>query len=158
MPTITPFLWFDSQALEAAKFYVSVFKQGSKITSIAKTGGKGPGKKAAVMGVTFRLRGQQFRALNGGPVFHFTPAISMFVDCTTQREVDDLWKKLGRGGKPSRCGWLTDRYGLSWQIIPKQLGKLMHGTAPAKSAAVMKAMMAMDKIDIAGLERAYKSA
>lgn len=147
MPKITPFLWFDTQAEEAMNFYVSTFKN-SKAGRIARAGGK-------VMSVTFELEGQHFIALNGGPMFQFTPAISLYVDCQTQEEVDDLWRKLGDGGKPGRCGWLTDKFGLSWQIIPKALGEMLSDPDPARSQRVMKAMLEMDKIDIGGLKRAY---
>jgi predicted 3-demethylubiquinone-9 3-methyltransferase (glyoxalase superfamily) len=147
MPNVTPFLWFDTQAEDAMKFYVSIFKN-SKSGRITRTGGK-------VMSVTFELEGQNFMALNGGPTFHFTPAVSLFVDCETQDEVDDLWRLLGEGGKPGRCGWLTDKFGLSWQIIPKGLGEMLSDSDPARSQRVMKAMLQMDKIDIGGLKRAY---
>ena len=155
MQKITTFLWFDNQAEEAAKLYVSLFKN-SKIGSISRYGDAGPGPKGSVMMVTFQLDGQEFMALNGGPEFKFTPAISLFVNCETQQEVDELWDKLSEGGRKDRCGWLTDKYGLSWQIIPSALGKLMSGPDPEKSKRVMKAMLQMDKIDIAGLERAYQ--
>jgi len=147
MPKITPFLWFDTQAEEAMNFYVNIFKN-SKAGRVTRSGGK-------VMSVTFELEGQHLMALNGGPMFHFTPAISIFVDCQSQEEVDDLWRKLGDGGKPGRCGWLTDRFGLSWQIIPKGLGEMLSDSDPARSQRVMKAMLQMDKIDIGGLKRAY---
>ena len=147
MPKITPFLWFDTQAEEAMNFYVSIFKN-AKAGRINSSGGK-------VMSVTFELEGQRFMALNGGPTFHFTPAISLFVDCQTQEEVDDLWRKLCDGGTPGRCGWLTDKFGLSWQIIPKGLGEMLSDPDPARSQRVMKAMLQMDKIDIGGLKRAY---
>ena len=153
MPKVTPFLWFDSQAHEAAKLYVSIFKRGSKITNVVRTG-----KKRAVMAVTFKVAGQELQALNGGPHYKLSPAISLYVDCKTQGEVDELWKKLVRGGEPLRCGWLTDRYGLSWQIIPSVLIKRMHDPNPAKASAVVAAMMKMVKIDIAEIERAYRSA
>ncbi len=155
MQTITTFLWFDNQAEEAAKLYVSLFKN-SKIGTVSRYGDAGPGPKGSVMMVTFQLDGQEFMALNGGPEFKFTPAISLFVNCETQQEVDALWDKLSEGGHKDRCGWLTDKYGLSWQIIPSALGKLMSGPDPEKSKRVMKAMLQMDKIDIVGLERAYQ--
>ena len=155
MQKITTFLWFDNQAEEAAKLYVSLFKN-SKIGSISRYGDAGPGPKGSVMMVTFQLDGQEFMALNGGPEYKFTPAISLFVNCETQQEVDELWDKLSEGGRKDRCGWLTDKYGLSWQIIPSALGKLMSGPDPEKSKRVMKAMLQMDKIDIAGLERAHQ--
>jgi len=155
MQKITTFLWFDNQAEEAAKLYVSLFKN-SKIGSISRYGDAGPGPKGSVMMVTFQLDGQEFMALNGGPEFKFTPAISLFVNCETQQEVDELWDKLSEGGRKDRCGWLTDKYGLSWQIIPTALAKLMGDPDPEKSKRVMKAMLQMDKIDIAGLERAHQ--
>jgi predicted 3-demethylubiquinone-9 3-methyltransferase (glyoxalase superfamily) len=155
MQKITPFLWFDDKAEEAANFYVSIFKN-SKIETVSRYGDAGPGPKGSVMIVQFQLEGQRFTALNGGPIFHFTPAISLLVDCQTQEEVDDLWQKLSAGGRPDRCGWLTDKYGLSWQIIPAALGKLMSDPDPEKSKRVMQAMLQMDKIDIQRLEQAYQ--
>ncbi|HVM33182.1 MAG TPA: VOC family protein [bacterium] len=150
---ITPFLWFDHQAEEAARFYVSLFKN-SKITGLTRYGAAGPGPSGSVMSVTFRLEGQDFMALNGGPVFKFNPAISLFVDCRTQGEVDRLWDRLSQGGRPDRCGWLQDRYGLSWQIVPSALSRLLGDQDMAKAARVMKAMMGMDKLNIAGLQKA----
>ena len=150
---ITPFLWFDHEAEEAARFYVSLFKR-SKITGLTRYGAAGPGPSGSVMSVTFRLEGQDFMALNGGPVFKFNPAISLFVDCRTQGEVDRLWDRLSQGGRPDRCGWLQDRYGLSWQIVPSALSRLLGDKDPAKAARVMKAMMGMDKLNIAGLQKA----
>lgn len=155
MQKITTFLWFDNQAEEAVKLYVSLFKN-SKIGSISRYGDAGPGPKGSVMMVTFELDGQEFMALNGGPVYKFTPAISLFVNCETQQEVDELWDKLSEGGRKDRCGWLTDKYGLSWQIIPSALMELMSDPDPEKSRRVMKAMLQMDKIDIAGLRRAHQ--
>src|ERR1700730_12918612 len=125
MQKITPFLWFDGNAEEAMSFYVSIFKN-SKVGRVTRYGDAGPGPKGSVMTATFQLEGQEFYALNGGPVFSFTPAISFFVNCETQQEVDELWDKLCEGGKPNRCGWLQDKFGVSWQIIPKQLGDLLH--------------------------------
>lgn len=156
MQKITPFLWFDNQAEEAANFYVSLFKN-SKIGSIRRYGDAGPGPKGSVMSVIFQLEGQEFFALNGGPHFKFTPAISLFVNCENQEEVDELWEKLSAGGRKDRCGWLQDKYGLSWQIIPLALGQLMSDPDPAKSNRVMKAMLEMDKIDIARLREAYEN-
>lgn len=153
MQKITTFLWFDDKAEEAVNFYTSIFKN-SKIISVTRYGEAGPGPKGAVMSLVFQLEGQQFYALNGGPVFSFTPAISLFVDCESQKEVDELWEKLSAGGRKDRCGWLQDKYGLSWQIIPNALGKLLGDPDPAKSSRVMKAMLQMDKIDIQGLQRA----
>jgi predicted 3-demethylubiquinone-9 3-methyltransferase (glyoxalase superfamily) len=154
MQKITPFLWFDGNAEEAMNFYVSVFKN-SKVVSVMRYGEAGPGPKGTVMGVTFQLDGQQFHAVNGGPNFAFTPAISLFVNCETQQEVDDLWEKLSDGGEKQRCGWLKDKYGLSWQIIPTVLGEMLRDKNAGKSTKVMQAMMQMDKIDIKGLKRAY---
>jgi predicted 3-demethylubiquinone-9 3-methyltransferase (glyoxalase superfamily) len=155
MQKITPFLWFDNQAEEAANFYVSIFKN-SKIETISRYGDAGPGPKGSVMIVQFQLEGQHFTALNGGPIFSFTPAVSLLVDCQTQDEVDELWQKLSAGGKPDRCGWLKDKYGLSWQIVPSALGKLMSDPDPKKSKRVMQAMLQMDKIDINRLQQAYQ--
>ena len=151
---ITPFLWFDNQAEEAMNFYTSIFKN-SKIKTVMRYGEAGPGPKGSVLGGTFQLEGQDFMALNGGPLFTFTPAISLFVNCETQEEVDELWEKLLAGGEKSRCGWLKDKYGLSWQIIPTALGEMLQDKDPAKSQRVMKAMLQMDKIDIKTLKQAY---
>lgn len=155
MQKIITFLWFDDKAEEAANFYTSIFKN-SKIENVSRYGEAGPGPKGSAMAVTFQLEGQTFIALNGGPVFSFTPAISLFVNCETQEEVDELWEKLLAGGRKDRCGWLQDKYGLSWQIIPTALGKLMSDPDPAKASRVMKAMLQMDKIDIQALERAHR--
>jgi len=152
---ITPFLWFDDKTEEAANFYVSIFKN-SKIGSIARYGDAGPGPKGSVMTVSFQLEGQEFIALNGGPLYIFSPAISFFVDCKTQQEVDELWDKLTAGGGEVECGWLRDKYGLSWQIIPTALLELMQDKDPVKSQRVFKAMLQMTKIDIEGLQRAYR--
>ena len=157
MQKITPFLWFDGKAEEAAKFYTSIFKD-SKITKVTRYGEAGPGPKGSAMSVIFEIEGQEFHALNGGPQFTFSPAISFFVNCETQQEVDALWEKLSADGKKNRCGWLTDRYGVTWQIIPTTLGRLLNDKDATKSQAVMRAMMQMDKIDIAGLEHAYAHA
>jgi predicted 3-demethylubiquinone-9 3-methyltransferase (glyoxalase superfamily) len=154
MPRITPFLWFDDKAEEAMNFYTSIFKN-SKPGRISRYGEGAPGPKGKVMSVTFQLEGQEFMALNGGPHFSFTPAISLFVDCKTQGEVDELWEKLSAGGKKERCGWLKDKYGLSWQIIPSALGEMMQDKDAARSKRVMQAMLQMEKIDIAGLRKAY---
>jgi len=154
MQKITPFLWFDNQAEEAMKFYTSIFKN-SKIGRVTRYGDAGPGPKRTVMSATFELDGQEFMALNGGPLFKFSPAVSFYVNCKTQREVDELWAKLSAGGKTERCGWLTDKFGLSWQIIPSVLGKLLHDKDPDKSQRVMKAMLQMGKLDIQGLKRAH---
>ena len=154
MQKITPFLWFDGKSEEAMKFYVSIFKN-SKVVSVTRYGDAGPGPKGSVMSATFQLEGQQFYALNGGPQFTFTPAISMFVSCETQKEVDKLWEKLSEGGRKDRCGWLQDKYGLSWQIIPTALGKMLQDKDSAKANRVMQAMLQMDKIDIKRLKQAY---
>ena len=154
MPKITPFLWFDNQAEEAANFYVSIFKN-SKILTISRYGEAGPGPKGGAMTVSFQLDGQEFIALNGGPHFKFTEAISFIVDCKTQQEVDRFWEKLSAGGQESQCGWLKDKYGLSWQIIPAILGQLLRDPDPVKSKRVMEAMLKMKKIDIQGLKQAY---
>lgn len=151
MQKITPFLWFDDKAEEAAKFYTSIFNN-SKISNVHRYGEAGPGPKGTVMSVTFQLDGQQFMALNGGPLFSFSPAISFFVNCETQEEVDELWEKLSAGGEQQRCGWLKDKYGVSWQIIPSALGKLLQDAG--KSKQVMQAMLQMQKIEIKGLEQA----
>ena len=153
MQKITPFLWFDNQAEEAAKFYVSIFKN-SKIGTISRYGDAGPGPKGSAMVVTFEIEGQQFMALNGGPQFKFTEATSFLVNCETQEEVDALWEKLSAGGSKDRCGWLKDKYGLSWQIVPTVLGKLMSDPDPERSKRVMQVMLTMDKLDIKRLEEA----
>jgi len=154
MQKITPFLWFDKQAEEATQFYVSIFRN-SKITATTRYGDGGPGPKGSVMTVAFALDGQDFVALNGGPQFKFNEAISLLVNCETQQEVDELWEKLTAGGQPSKCGWLKDRYGLSWQIVPSALGQLMQDKDPAKSRRVMEAMLQMDKLDIRKLKQAH---
>ena len=152
---IKTFLWFDNNAEEAMNFYVSIFKN-SKVLGVARYGDAGPGPKGSVMSATFQLEGQEFIALNGGPLFKFTEAISLFVSCETQEEVDDLWKKLtAGGGAPSQCGWLKDKFGLSWQIIPTALMELASDKDPAKSKRVMEAMLQMTKIDISKLKAAY---
>src|SRR5579864_1354262 len=156
MQKITTFLWFDDKAEEAANFYVSLFKN-SKIGNVHRYGHAGPGPKGSVMMVNFELEGQQFMALNGGPHFKFTPAISLFVNCETPEEVDELWEKLSAGGRKDRCGWLQDKYGLSWQIIPTALGKLMSDPDREKSSRVMKTMLQMDKIDVNKLREAYEN-
>jgi len=155
MQKITPFLWFDTKAEDAANFYTSIFKN-SKILNIARYGEAGPAPAGSVMTVSFELEGQKFIALNGGPHYSFTPAISFFVDCETQAEVDELWEKLTAGGGEVQCGWLKDQFGLSWQIIPRALMELMQDKDPAKSQRVFKAMLQMTKIDIEGLKRAYR--
>lgn len=157
MQKITTFLWFDDRAEEAANFYVSIFRN-SKIGRISRYGEAGPGPKGSVMVVTFQLEGQEFMALNGGPHYKFTPAISLVVNCTTQQEVDELWEKLLAGGEPSRCGWLTDKYGLSWQIVPRAIDELLSDLDPAKSKRVMEALLQMTKLDIEALKRAHGGA
>ena len=154
MQKITPFLWFDGNAEEAVNFYVSIFKD-AKILNLSRYGEAGPGPKGSVMSATFQLQGQEFIALNGGPQFKFTPAISFFVHCQTQEEVDELWEKLSAGGRKDRCGWLTDKYGLSWQIIPDVLGKMLNDPDKEKSKRVMTAMLQMQKIEVKKLEQAY---
>jgi predicted 3-demethylubiquinone-9 3-methyltransferase (glyoxalase superfamily) len=154
MQKITPFLWFDGNAEEAMNFYTSIFKN-SKIGRVSRYGEAGPGPKGTVMTATFELQGQQFMALNGGPGFKFNESISFFVNCQTQQEVDELWDKLSAGGEKSRCGWLKDKFGVSWQIIPTILGELLGDRDPEKSKRVMQAMLKMDKIDIAALKRAH---
>ena len=151
MQKIVPFLWFDGKAEEAMKFYVSIFKN-SKIVRVM------PGPNGTVMGGTFQLEGQEFYALNGGPQYKFTPAISLFVNCETQQEVDDLWGKLSASKADEQCGWLKDKYGVSWQIIPTVLGKLMGDKNPKKANAAVQAMLKMKKIDIKGLQEAYDRA
>jgi predicted 3-demethylubiquinone-9 3-methyltransferase (glyoxalase superfamily) len=143
-------LWFNNNAEEAMNFYVSIFRN-SKVLSVTRYGEAGPGPKGTVMTATFQLEGQEFYALNGGPQFTFTEAISFFVNCETQREVDELWEKLSDGGQKGQCGWLKDKYGLSWQIIPSALMEMMRDKDPQKSQRVMKAMLQMTKIAIQGL-------
>src|SRR5947209_6803692 len=157
MQKITPFLWFNDQAEEAMHFYTSIFKN-SKVGQISRYGKGGPGPEGKVMSATFQLEGQEFMALNGGPLFQFTEAISFFVNCETQEEVDELWEKLSADGEKSRCGWLKDKYGLSWQIIPIALGQLMGDKNPKQAKAVMTAMLQTDKIDISRLQQAYDAA
>jgi predicted 3-demethylubiquinone-9 3-methyltransferase (glyoxalase superfamily) len=153
MQPITPFLWFDNNAEEAMNFYVSIFKN-SKVKGLSRYTDAGPGPKGQAMVCSFELNGQEFLALNGGPHFKFTEAISFVVNCETQAEVDDYWEKLSAGGKEGQCGWLKDKFGLSWQIVPTILGKLMQDKDPKKSGRVMKAMLQMHKLDIAALKRA----
>jgi len=155
MQKITPFLWFDNNAEDAVKFYVSIFKN-SKIGKVARYGKAGPGPEGKVMTVSFELAGQEFIALNGGPRFKFTEAISLVVNCENQKEVDEYWEKLSAGGEKIQCGWLKDKFGLSWQVVPTAMEKMMSDPDPAKSQRVMKAMLQMKKLDIAGLKRAYE--
>ncbi|MFN8580234.1 MAG: VOC family protein [Gemmatimonadaceae bacterium] len=157
MQKIVPFLWFDGNAEEAMNFYTSVFKR-STVGRVSRYGDAGPGPKGSVMSAQFELEGVQFFALNGGPLYKFTPAISLFVHCETQAEVDELFEKLCEGGEPQQCGWLRDRFGVSWQIIPNVLGQLLSDPDPKKAGRVMQAMLQMKKIDIAGLQRAHAHA
>jgi predicted 3-demethylubiquinone-9 3-methyltransferase (glyoxalase superfamily) len=153
MQKITPFLWFDKQADQAARFYTSVFK-GSRTTAVTRYGKGSPGKPGSVMTANFRIMGQEFTALNGGPVYKFTPAVSFVVHCQSQKEVDYYWRKLSAGGKKVQCGWLEDKFGVSWQIVPDVLIELLTGNDPARSERVMKAMMKMVKLDIKRLQLA----
>jgi predicted 3-demethylubiquinone-9 3-methyltransferase (glyoxalase superfamily) len=153
MQKITPFLWFDNRAEEAANFYTSIFKD-SRIKSFMRYGEAGPGPNGSVMGVTFELNGQEFIALNGGPQFTFTPAISFFVHCENQDEIDYFWEKLLEGGREDQCGWLQDKYGLSWQIVPDILSELLQDKNPQKSKRAMEAMLKMKKLDINVLKQA----
>lgn len=155
MQKITPFLWFDSNAEAAVNHYLSIF-ENSKIGSILRCGDAGPGPKGSVLTIAFQLEGQEFIALNGGPVFKFNEAISLSVDCKTQTEVDELWEKLSAGGEKGQCGWLKDKFGLSWQVVPSALVEMLQDKDAAKSARVMAAMMHMNKIDIETLKRAFK--
>lgn len=150
MQTITPFLWFDGKAEQAMNFYVAVFRD-AKVVNVTRAGPKGP-----VISATFELLGQRFIALNGGPQYSFTPAVSFFVSCETQSDIDYYWTKLTDGGTEQPCGWLVDRYGLSWQIVPPVLGSMLGDSDPARSGRAMKAMLAMRKLDIAELTRAYE--
>jgi predicted 3-demethylubiquinone-9 3-methyltransferase (glyoxalase superfamily) len=159
MQKITPCLWFDGNAEEAVNFYISIFKN-SKIVSVARYGQAGAEAsgqpKESVMTVTFELEGQRFLALNGGPEFKFTEAISFMVNCATQERVDQLWEKLSDGGQEIQCGWLKDKYGLAWQIVPTILGEMLHDKDPEKAEKVMKAMLQMKKIDIKALKQAHE--
>jgi predicted 3-demethylubiquinone-9 3-methyltransferase (glyoxalase superfamily) len=154
MQKIITFLWFDNQAEEAASFYTSIFKN-SKIVSLTHYGDAGPAPAGSVMSVNFQLEGQEFIALNGGPLYSFTPAISLLVNCETQAEVDDLWEKLTAGGEEVQCGWLTDKFGLTWQIVPIGLMELLDGKDPVRSARATQAMFEMKKIDLAKIKEAY---
>jgi predicted 3-demethylubiquinone-9 3-methyltransferase (glyoxalase superfamily) len=153
---ITTFLWFDDNAEEAMNHYVSIFKN-SKVLSVMRNGKAGPGPEGTVLVGSFQIEGQEFTALNGGPQFKFTEAISLVVHCDSQKEVDDLWARLSNGGAPGQCGWLKDKFGLSWQIVPRVMIELLQDKDPAKSQRVMQAMMQMTKIDIAGLQRAHRA-
>jgi predicted 3-demethylubiquinone-9 3-methyltransferase (glyoxalase superfamily) len=151
---ITPFLWFDNQAEEAMNLYVSIFKN-SKVLGVTRYGDAGPGPKGSVMTAEFQLEGQEFVALNGGPHFKFTEAVSFVVNCQSQEEVDYFWEKLSEGGAESQCGWLKDKFGLSWQVVPTVLIEMLQDKDPEKSQRVMKAMLQMEKIDIKKLKEAY---
>ncbi|MEV4113079.1 VOC family protein [Nonomuraea sp. NPDC049695] len=153
MQKITTYLWFDNQAEEAATFYTSLFKD-SRVLDVHRYGDAGPGPAGTAMIVTFELAGQRFIALNGGPQFTFTEAVSLYVDCDSQEEVDELWARLTEGGEESQCGWLKDKYGLSWQIIPRRLQELLSDSDPARAQRAMKAMLGMQKIDVPALEAA----
>ena len=150
---ITPFLWYTDQAEEAAKFYTSIF-ENAKIKAITRYSDAGPGPNGSVMTASFEIEGQEFVALNGGPVYKFTPAVSFVIHCDTQEEVDRFWERLSAGGRTDRCGWLTDKFGLSWQVVPKALIELLSYPDPAKSKRVMEAMLQMTKIDIPTLKKA----
>lgn len=152
---ITPFLWFDNQAEAAVNFYTSIFKN-SRILSVSRYGEAGPGPQGSVMTAAFELAGQEFMALNGGPQFKFSEAISFVVNCETQEEVDEFWEKLSAGGQKIQCGWLKDKYGVSWQIVPTVLGELMQSGDAARSQRMMQALLQMTKIDIEGLKKAYE--
>jgi predicted 3-demethylubiquinone-9 3-methyltransferase (glyoxalase superfamily) len=155
MQKVVPFLWFDGKAEEAAHFYTAIFND-ALITDVMRCGEDGPGPKGSVWAATFELAGQKFVALNGGPMFNFTPAISFFVNCETQAEVDDFWAKLSEGGQIRQCGWLTDKFGVTWQIVPIVLMQMLRDEDAAKSKRVMAAMMKMIKLDIALLTQAYE--
>jgi predicted 3-demethylubiquinone-9 3-methyltransferase (glyoxalase superfamily) len=155
MQKITPFLWFDANAEEAVAFYTSIF-HNSRTVSVSRYGDAGPGPKGQVMVMKFEIEGQEFIALNGGPQFHFTEAVSFVVNCKDQKEVDSYWDRLAAGGQPVQCGWLRDKFGLSWQVTPTILGELMADKDPKKASRVMQAMLKMVKIDIAGLKAAYE--
>lgn len=159
MQKITPFLWFDDNALEAVNFYVSVFKNSKivRVTHYSDAAARASGRpKGSVMTVDFELHGEKFIALNGGPVFTFSPAISLMVNCDTQEEVDELWEKLSAGGETLECGWLTDKYGVSWQIVPTALGEMLQDADPEQMDRVMQAIIQMTKLDISALKRAYE--
>jgi predicted 3-demethylubiquinone-9 3-methyltransferase (glyoxalase superfamily) len=156
MQKITTFLTFNDQAEEAVDFYTSIF-ENSKIVSTSRYGEAGPGPGGSLMSATFELDGQRFMALNGGPSFGFAQGISLFVDCETQEEVDELWEKLSAGGEKGPCGWLTDKFGVSWQVIPRVLGEMLNDSDPERAKRVMNAMLQMSKIDIAGLREVYEA-
>jgi predicted 3-demethylubiquinone-9 3-methyltransferase (glyoxalase superfamily) len=155
MRRISPCLWFDGRAEEAMHFYASIFKN-AKIGDVMRWGDTGPGAKGSVLSVTFELDGQEFVALNGGPMFTFSPAISFFVRCETQEELDDYWQKLLEGGTPQQCGWLTDKFGVSWQVVPTILAEMLRDPDAEKASRVMRAMMKMNKLDVGLLKQAYE--
>lgn len=155
MQKITPFLWFNGNAEEAIQFYCSIFPN-AKVVNKTRYGDAGPGPKGTVMTATFEIQGQQFIAINGGPQFKFTEAISFVVTCETQAEIDEMWERLSAGGEQGRCGWLKDKYGLSWQIVPPVLSTMLQDSTPQKADRVMNAMLQMEKLDIATLQRAYE--
>jgi len=155
MQKICPNLWFDGNAEEAVNFYVSVFKDSS-ITKVSRYTEAGPGPKGKVMAMSFQIEGQDFTAINGGPLYKFTPAISLAVNCESQAEIDELWEKLLAGGESQGCGWVNDKFGVSWQVVPSILGEMMSDPDESKSASVMRAMLPMQKLDIAVLKKAYE--
>jgi predicted 3-demethylubiquinone-9 3-methyltransferase (glyoxalase superfamily) len=157
MPTVTPFLWFDHRLEEAVTFYTTLFADG-RVIHTSRYGPGGPQPAGTVMSMTFEIAGQRVMALNGGPMYTHTPAFSLFVSCRTQEEVDHYWSQLVEGGRPSQCGWLVDRYGLSWQVIPEALGRLLGDPDRARAGRAMQAMLQMQKIDVAALERAAAGA
>ncbi|HEY9381229.1 MAG TPA: VOC family protein [Burkholderiales bacterium] len=154
MKKITPCLWFDGNAEEAMNFYISIFKN-FKVGEVMRYGDAGPGPKGSVLTVTFELEGQEFIALNGGPMYQFSPAVSFFVNCDTQEEIDEFWDRLSEDGQTQQCGWLTDKYGVTWQIVPRVLGAMLQDENAAKSKRVMQAMLKMTKLDIELLQQAY---
>ena len=154
MQKIVPCLWFDGNAEEAVDFYTSTFENG-KVRDVMRYGDAGPGPKGTVLSATFEIEGQEFMTLNGGPMYSFTPAISLFVNCETQAEIDTYWDRLSSGGQVQRCGWVTDRFGVSWQIVPTVLGAMLRDEDPRKATRVMEAMLKMVKLDIAALRRAW---
>ena len=155
MPSITPFLWFDDNAEEAVAYYLSIFPN-SRIANMARYGENTPGEPGKVMTIEFELDGMRMVALNGGPVYAFTPAISLFISCRDQQEVDHYWEKLSDGGQVQQCGWVTDRFGLTWQVVPEALGRLMSDPDPVKAQRVVQAMLKMVKLNVAELQRAYE--
>src|SRR5260370_15602957 len=155
MKKITQFLWLDGKAEAAVRFYVSIFKN-SKIVGISRYGEQGPGLKGSVMVITFQLDGQEFCGLNGGPQFTFSPAISFAVNCKTQKEIDELWEKLSEGGKKQQCGWVTDKYGVAWQVVPSHFRRVLNGGGASEHDTAMKAVLQMNKLDMEGMKQAYE--